>query len=132
MAFWGAPLHDDNHAVHACEAGLACQEKVAELNRKWVEEGKSALVTRIGISSGETVVGNVGSTERMNYTVMGDNVNMASRLEAANKLYGTRIIVSRADLRSGIRKIPVQAAGSDRSERKERGTGDLRAGGQKD
>jgi adenylate cyclase len=95
MAFWGAPVHDDDHALRACEAGLACQEKIFELNRKWIKEGKSAFFTRIGISTGETVVGNVGSTERMNYTVMGDNVNMANRLEEANKLYGTRIIVSR-------------------------------------
>ncbi len=94
MAFWGAPVHDDDHAVHACEAGLACQEKIAELNRKWIMEGKSAMVTRIGISTGPTVVGNVGSHERINYTVMGDNVNMASRLEEANKTYGTQIIVS--------------------------------------
>ena len=94
MAFWGAPVHDDDHAVHACEAAVACQEKIAELNRKWIKEGKSALVTRIGISTGPTVVGNVGSHERMNYTVMGDNVNMASRLEGANKIYGAQIIVS--------------------------------------
>jgi len=95
MAFWGAPVQDDQHAIRACEAGLACQEKIAELNRKWIEEGKCPFFTRIGISSGETVVGNVGSTERMNYTVVGDNVNIASRLEGANKLFGTRIIVSR-------------------------------------
>jgi adenylate cyclase len=94
MAFWGAPINDDDHAVHACEAGLACQEKIAELNRKWAEEGKSVFITRIGISTGPTLVGNVGSTERMNYTVMGDNVNMASRLEEANKFYGTQIIVA--------------------------------------
>ncbi|MGA2402670.1 MAG: adenylate/guanylate cyclase domain-containing protein, partial [Syntrophobacteraceae bacterium] len=95
MAFWGAPVHDREHAVHACDAALACQEKIAQLNRKWIMEDKSALVTRIGISTGETVVGNVGSTERMNYTVMGDSVNMASRLEGINKLFGTHIIVAR-------------------------------------
>ena len=111
MAFWGAPLHDDDHAVHACEAGLACQEKVAELNRKWADEGKCAFVTRIGISSGETLVGNVGSTERMNYTVMGDNVNVASRLEAANKLYGTRIIVSRATYEAASQKFLFRPLG---------------------
>ena len=105
MAFWGAPVHDDEHAVHACEAALAAQEKIAELNRKWTMEGKSALVTRIGISTGETVVGNVGSTERMNYTVMGDNVNTASRLEAANKLYGTQIIVSRETYEAASKKF---------------------------
>lgn len=94
MAFWGAPVQDDDHAVNACSAGLACCERIAELNRKWESEGKRPFVTRIGISTGETVVGNVGSSERMNYTVMGDNVNMASRLEGANKLYGSRLIVS--------------------------------------
>jgi adenylate cyclase len=96
MAFWGAPVSDDNHALHACNAALICQERLKDLNRKWADAGKSPLATRIGISSGETVVGNVGSSERINYTVMGDNVNLASRLEGVNKLYGTQIIVSRA------------------------------------
>jgi adenylate cyclase len=96
MAFWGAPVPDDNHAFHACNAALICQAKLKDLNRKWADAGKSPLATRIGISSGETVVGNVGSSERINYTVMGDNVNLASRLEGVNKLYGTQIIVSRA------------------------------------
>lgn len=95
LAFWGAPVPEDNHAFHACNAALICQEKLKALNRKWAGAGKSPLATRIGISTGETVVGNVGSSERINYTVMGDNVNLASRLEGVNKLYGTRIIVSR-------------------------------------
>ena len=105
MAFWGAPVHDGGHAVHACEAALACREKIAVLNRKWVTEGKSALATRFGISTGETVVGNVGSTERLNYTVIGDNVNVANRLEAANKLYGTQIIVSRETCEAASEKF---------------------------
>jgi len=96
MAFWGAPVPDEEHAVHACRAALLCQERLLELNRKWAAQGKTAFVTRIGISTGETVVGNVGSSERINYTVMGDNVNLASRLEGVNKRFGTRIIVSRA------------------------------------
>lgn len=95
LAFWGAPVPEDNHAFHACDAALICQEKLKDLNRKWASAGKSPLETRIGISTGETVVGNVGSRERINYTVMGDNVNLASRLEGVNKLYGTKIIVSR-------------------------------------
>lgn len=111
MAFWGAPVHDDNHAIRACEASLACHEKVNELNRRWLSEGKSAFVTRIGLSTGETVVGNVGSTERMNYTVMGDNVNMANRLEGANKLYGTRIIVSRRTYEVASRKFLFRPLG---------------------
>ncbi|MHB8069487.1 MAG: adenylate/guanylate cyclase domain-containing protein [Desulfobaccales bacterium] len=96
MAFWGAPLLDPEHAVHACAAALLCQERLRELNQEWRRDGKTAFTTRIGISTGETVVGNVGSSERINYTVMGDNVNLASRLEGVNKLYGTRIIVSQA------------------------------------
>ena len=105
MAFWGAPVHDGEHAVHACEAALAAQEKIAELNRKWTMEGKSAFVTRIGISTGETVVGNVGSIERMNYTVIGDTVNTASRLESANKLYGTQTIVSEETYEAASKKF---------------------------
>jgi adenylate cyclase len=96
MAFWGAPVPDDNHAFHACSAALSCQERLRNLNRKWADNGLCPLPTRIGISTGETVVGNVGSSERINYTVMGDNVNLSSRLEGVNKLYGTQIIVSRA------------------------------------
>ena len=105
MAFWGAPVHDGEHAVHACEAALAAQEKIGELNRKWIMEGKSAFVTRIGISTGETVVGNVGSAERMNYTVIGDTVNTASRLESANKLYGTQTIVSQETYEAASKKF---------------------------
>jgi adenylate cyclase len=96
MAFWGAPVLDDDHAFHACNAALICQERLKDLNQKWADAGKSPFATRIGISTGATVVGNVGSSERINYTVMGDNVNLASRLEGVNKLYGTQIIVSRA------------------------------------
>ena len=96
MAFWGAPVHDENHALRACNAALICQERLNDLNQKWAAAGKSSLATRIGISTGETVVGNVGSSERINYTVMGDNVNLASRLEGVNRIYGTQIIVSRA------------------------------------
>ncbi|NOZ21915.1 MAG: hypothetical protein GXP25_12605 [Planctomycetes bacterium] len=94
MAFWGAPVADQEHAVHACRAALLCKAKVARLNARWQEEGKVPLPTRIGIHTGESVVGNMGSTERMNYSVLGDSVNLASRLEGVNKIYGTVIIVS--------------------------------------
>lgn len=96
MAFWGAPLPDADHASRACQAALLCQERMKFLNQKWTEAGKIGFITRIGISTGETVVGNVGSSERINYTVMGDNVNLASRLEGANRVYATRILVSQA------------------------------------
>jgi adenylate cyclase len=80
----------------ACHAALLCQRKVAELNATWAQAGKPLLHTRIGINTGLAVVGNVGSTERMNYTAVGDSINLASRLEGINKLYGTRTIISEA------------------------------------
>lgn len=94
MAFWGAPLPDDDHASRACQAALLCQARLKALNREWAAAGKPVFSTRIGISTGETVVGNVGSSERINYTVMGDNVNLASRLEGVTRLYDSQILVS--------------------------------------
>ena len=70
--------------------------KVEELNTQWLDSGKEPLHTRIGIHTGPSIVGNIGSTERLNYTVLGDSVNLASRLEGINKDYGTVIIVSQA------------------------------------
>jgi adenylate cyclase len=105
LAFWGAPLPDADHALHACNAALTCQARLKVLNRKWEGEGKPPLATRVGISTGPTVVGNVGSSERINYTVMGDNVNLASRLEGVNKFYRTEIIVSRATYEAAADKF---------------------------
>jgi adenylate cyclase len=96
MAFWGAPLPFADHASRACQAALLCQARLKVLNPKWAAAGKPVLPTRIGISTGETVVGNVGSSERINYTVMGDNVNLASRLEGVTRLYDAQILVSQA------------------------------------
>jgi class 3 adenylate cyclase len=93
MSFWGAPVADPNHELHSCRAALLCVRRLRVLNAKWASEGKPELHTRFGISSGEVSVGNMGSSERMNYTVLGDAVNLASRLEGINKYYGTRIIV---------------------------------------
>ena len=94
MAFWGAPIPQADHAAAACRAALDCQHRLSELNAGWVSEGKVPLPTRIGIHTGDAVVGNIGSSERMNYSAIGDAVNLASRLEGANKVYGTAIIVS--------------------------------------
>lgn len=93
MSFWGAPVEDPDHEVNACRTALLCVRELEALNARWIAEGKPALHTRFGISSGEVSVGNMGSRERMNYTVLGDSVNLASRLEGINKYYGTRIIV---------------------------------------
>ncbi|MEM7331910.1 MAG: adenylate/guanylate cyclase domain-containing protein [Chloroflexota bacterium] len=94
MAFWGAPLENKHHAEQACRTALALAEAVEKLNNQWIVENKVTFPTRIGIHTGETLVGNMGSTDRMNYTVVGDSVNLTSRLEGANNVYGTQIIVS--------------------------------------
>lgn len=96
MGFWGAPSPVADHEYRACRAALRCSRRLATLNARWQGEGKPALRTRFGINSGEVSVGNVGCSERMNYTVLGDAVNLASRLESINKYYGTRVIVGEA------------------------------------
>ncbi|ACF12971.1 adenylate/guanylate cyclase with Chase sensor [Chloroherpeton thalassium ATCC 35110] len=94
MAFWGAPVPQEDHAKRCCWAALEMQEKLEELREKWKSEGKPELYARIGINTGQVIVGNMGSESRFNYTVMGDSVNLAARLEPANKAFGTSIIVS--------------------------------------
>ncbi len=93
MAFWGAPAPNPEHAVTACRAALHCQEQLKELQDKWTREGKPLFHQRIGINTGEVIVGNMGSVTRLNYTVVGETVNSASRFEGLNKVYGTRIII---------------------------------------
>ncbi|MHB1948067.1 MAG: adenylate/guanylate cyclase domain-containing protein [Gammaproteobacteria bacterium] len=96
MAFWGAPLPVKTPSRRAAHAVLQCMREVGKLNEKWIKAGKRPLVTRFGLHTGEAIVGNVGSTRRLNYTALGDAINLASRLESINKIYGTRIIVSDA------------------------------------
>ena len=91
MAFWGAPLLDHHHAYHACVAAIKAQKRMEQLNATLISEGKPPLYVRIGIHSDAVLVGNIGSVERLSYTVMGDGVNIASRLEGVNKEYGTQI-----------------------------------------
>jgi len=93
MAFWGAPYHNEEHATDACKAALSCLEAMTRLRKQWAEEGKPDMGLRIGINTGRVVVGNIGSEERLNYTVIGDPVNLASRLENANKEFGTSIMI---------------------------------------
>lgn len=94
MAFWGAPIDNPKHAMSAVRAVWNCTQKLNELNKKWKDSGKPEFTTRFGIASGEAVVGNVGASSRLNYTVLGDNVNLASRMEELNKYYGTSILVT--------------------------------------
>jgi len=93
MAFWGAPIPDERHAEASCRAALACRRAMADLPGA---AGAEHLRLRIGINTGAMLVGNVGSQERLNYTVIGDAVNLASRLESLNKSFGTDIIIGEA------------------------------------
>ncbi len=96
MAFWNAPSEQKDHAALACETALLMMKELNLLKRKWGEEKRPLLNARIGINTGEMVVGNMGSKEIFDYTVIGSEVNTASRLESVNKDFGTRIAVSHA------------------------------------
>jgi len=93
MAFWGAPRPLPDHPVHATRAAWLCQRRLEELRERW-PDSHPAFYTRIGLHTGEVVVGNIGWEDRMNYTVMGDSVNVASRLEALCQRYGIQIALS--------------------------------------
>lgn len=99
MAFWGAPVPDKDHAVRACTAALEMQAALADIRSTWERQNKPALFARIGINTGEMIVGNMGSSAKFNYTVIGDSVNLGSRLESANKIYNTGILISEQTLR---------------------------------
>jgi adenylate cyclase len=96
MALFGAPLDDPYHADHAVEAALDMIAELAALNAGWKAEGRPELDIGIGINTGPMIAGNIGSEAIMSYTVIGDAVNLGSRLESLNKQYGTRIIISEA------------------------------------
>ncbi len=99
MALWNAPRRDLAHALHGCLGALGVRAVTRELAVRFAARGWPPLVTRFGLHSGEAVVGNVGSSDRMSYTAIGSMVNLASRLEGLNKVYGTEILVSDATLR---------------------------------
>ena len=94
MAFWGAPDASPDHAWQACHAALACQKRLAELAPIWESQYGAKLVARVGINTDEMTVGLVGSNRLHNYSVIGDAVNLASRLEGANKVFGTSILIA--------------------------------------
>jgi adenylate cyclase len=94
MAFWGAPLPQKDHALRTCLAALDMQKRLEVLRPKWIKEGKPPLSVRMGINTGIVIVGNMGGRDRFDYTVIGDSVNLASRLEGANKQYKSNIMIS--------------------------------------
>jgi adenylate cyclase len=93
MAFFGCPVRNPEHPLQACRAALAMGEALDELNRLESARGRGPLRMRIGINTGPVVAGNIGTEEIFNYTVLGDAVNLASRLEGVNKEYGTAILI---------------------------------------
>ena len=101
MAFWGSPAPADDHAARCCRAALDMLTALEKLNRRWSESGLPRLAIRIGISSGNAIVGNFGSSLRFSYTAVGDTVNLASRLERLNKDFGTTVLIS-DDTRAAI------------------------------
>lgn len=94
MAFWGAPLDQPNHAEMACSSSLEMVDKLKELQQKWKSQDIPSFDIGIGLNSGDAIVGNMGSSKRFDYTAIGDNVNLASRLEGLNKYYGTKILIT--------------------------------------
>jgi adenylate cyclase len=116
MAFWGAPAHRPDHALRGCHGALRASRRMQHLNDEWSAGGRPRLHLRIGLHCADVLVGNVGSSERLSYTVMGDGVNVAARLEGINKNFGTAICISDSMLEAAggdlmarpIRKVQVK------------------------
>jgi class 3 adenylate cyclase len=94
MAFWGAPRPRPDHAVQACLAAIKCRDHSRAIAEQQQRDGRLPMLTRIGLNTGSAIIGNIGYEARLNYTAMGDMVNLGSRLEALNKFYGTQILIS--------------------------------------
>ena len=94
LAYWGAFTPGRNHALLAAQASLEMLERLAGLNRRWEGEGRKTIAIGIGLNTGEVIFGNVGSGKKIEFTVIGDPVNLASRLEGLNKEFKTSIIIS--------------------------------------
>ena len=107
-SFFGAPLYFPDHAKRACWVGIEMQERLGQLRKQCKKSGRPELYMRIGINTGSMVVGNMGSKNRMNYGINGDSVNLAARLEAANKEYGTFSLISESTYKQAKNHIEVR------------------------
>jgi adenylate cyclase len=105
MAFWGAPILDLQHAAHAVEAGLAMLKALDKVNEEFAKEDKPYIKIGVGVNTGTMSVGNMGSRFRRAYTVLGDNVNLGSRLEGLTKAYGVDMIVSEFTKEEAVRFV---------------------------
>lgn len=108
MAFWGAPLDDAEHALHAVQSAIAMQQAMRDLQPQFQALGVDVLKLRIGVNSGPAIIGNMGSDLRFDYTAIGDTVNLASRLEGANKAYGTGIMLAGSTAGIVRERIPLR------------------------
>jgi adenylate cyclase len=106
IAFWNAPLNFEDHAARALSASMACQEKLAERQDFFDKKYGCRLLTRIGLNTGYAVVGNMGSSKRFDYTMLGDSVNLAARLEGLNKQFGTYLMCTETTFNQAVRTGP--------------------------
>jgi class 3 adenylate cyclase len=111
MALWGAPAVMEDHVFRACVAALRASRRMERLNASWAAEGRKQMRVRIGVHCDTVVVGNVGSRARLSYTVMGDGVNVASRIEGLNKQFGTSICISQNVYERVSDRIAARALG---------------------
>ncbi len=114
MAFFGAPIENVNQAADSCYSVLEMAKRLSKLNKHWSSRGLPELKIGVGINTGEAVVGNFGSSRRFNYTVLGDEVNFASRLEGLNKMYGTTCIISESTAKEIENKKDIKIRELDR------------------
>jgi adenylate cyclase len=121
MAFWGAPLVQPNHAELAARASLEMIEGLEKLNEKWQSEGRPTLHIGVGINTGEMLFGNIGSEQRMDFTVIGDSVNLGSRLESSTKELNASIVISEATYREIQDLAEVRPLGEIHVKGKEKG-----------
>jgi adenylate cyclase len=105
MAFWGAPLPDPESEFRACVAALEMQKRLDAIQSKWRRFGNVTVRQRVGLNTGISLVGNMGSQSKFNYTAVGDAVNLARRLEGVNKQYGTAILLSEFTYRRVLKKV---------------------------
>ena len=94
MAYWNAPTPNPDHAADGCRAILACRDWSNAQNERWARERTPVLYTRFALHLGDAIVGNVGSSDRMDYTVVGATINLGSRIEGLNKVYGTQVLIT--------------------------------------
>jgi adenylate cyclase len=108
MAFWGAPVRTDTHAIYAVDAAIIMTRELHRLNNDFKEKGLPVLDIGVGINTGEVILGNIGSEKKLDFTVIGDNVNLASRLEGLSKVYHSRVLLTESTYNKLYGKIPCR------------------------